>query len=120
MKVKFLSFLGLSFISICVNANPGQQVEAAVKSGSNASTHTSASFAHSLVATGQLASGVVAIPLLSIGAVAGGVGASAMAVGTTSLNGAQSTSGNPLPLTEETVTVLPPNHALKQPALSKN
>ncbi len=120
MKFKLLSFSGLFITCICANANPGQQVDAAVKSGSNASKHTSASVAHGLIATGQLASGVVAVPLLSVGAVAAGVGASAMAVGVNSLNGAQSSTGNHLPLTDETVTVLPPNRALTQPALSKN
>jgi len=96
-------------------ANPAEQLQQAVKAGGRASGNAIASAGHSLAATGQLASGVVATPLLASGAIAVGVGSAAVQAGGSLMNTATSPIGTPLPVTEETVSIIPPNKALQQP-----
>ena len=109
-----LSALGLCAASAM--ANPAEQLQKAVKTGGQASSNAAASAGHSLVATGQLASGVVATPLLASGAIAVGVGSAAVQAGGSLMNAANHPIGAPLPVTEETVSIIPPNKALQQPA----
>lgn len=97
-------------------ANPAGQIDQAVKAGGLASGHAAASVGHSLLATGQLASGVVATPLLASGAVATGVGSASTQAGGSLMNTAGSPIGKPLPLTDETISIIPPNQALQKPA----
>lgn len=97
-------------------ANPAEQTGQAVKAAGRASGNAAASVGHSLLATGQLASGVVATPLLASGAVATGVGSAATQAGGSLMNTASSPIGKPLPLTEETISIIPPNQALQKPA----
>lgn len=97
-------------------ANPAEQLQKAVKTGGQASSNAAASAGHSLAATGQLASGVVATPLLASGAIAVGVGSAAVQAGGSLMNAATHPIGTPLPVTEETVSIIPPNKALQQPA----
>ena len=97
-------------------ANPAQEIEQAVKAGGRASGNVAASAGHSLVATGQLASGVVATPLLASGAIAMGVGSASVQAGGSLMNAATKPIGTPLPVTEETISIIPPNTALQQPA----
>lgn len=97
-------------------ANPAEELKQTVKAGGRASGNVAASAGHSLVATGQLASGVVATPLLASGAIAVGVGSAAVQAGGSLMNAATSTIGTPLPVTDETVSIIPPNKALQQPA----
>jgi hypothetical protein len=105
--------------SLCATtamANPAEQLQKAVRTGGQASSNVAASAGHSLVATGQLASGVVATPLLASGAIAVGVGSAAVQAGGSLMNAATHPIGTPLPVTEETVSIIPPNKALQQPA----
>ena len=95
--------------------NPAEELKQAVKAAGRASGNVAASAGHSLVATGQLASGVVATPLLASGAIAVGVGSAAVQAGGSLMNTATSPIGTPLPVTEETVSIIPPNKALQQP-----
>lgn len=97
-------------------ANPAEQTGQAVKAAGRASGNAAASVGHSLLATGQLASGVVATPLLASGAVATGVGSAATQAGGSLMNTASSPIGKPLPLTDETISIIPPNQALQKPA----
>lgn len=96
-------------------ANPAEQTTQAVRAAVKASANAAASVGHSLAATGQLASGVVATPLLASGAVAVGIGSAAQQAGGSLMNAATSPIGTPLPVTDETVSILPPNKALQQP-----
>ena len=97
-------------------ANPAEQTGQAVKAAGRASGNAAASVGHSLLATGQLASGVAATPLLASGAVATGVGSAATQAGGSLMNTASSPIGKPLPVTEETISIIPPNQALQKPA----
>ena len=96
-------------------ANPAGHATEAARAGLRASGNAAASAGHSLAATGQLASGVVATPILASGAMAVGVGSAAVQAGGSLMNAANSPIGTPLPVSEETVSVLPPNQALQQP-----
>ena len=109
----------ICILSLCANsamANPAEQLQKAVKTGGQASSNAAASAGHSLAATGQLASGVVATPLLASGAIAVGLGSAAVQAGGSLMNAATHTIGTPLPVTEETISIIPPNRALQQPA----
>jgi hypothetical protein len=106
----------LSLCAASAMANPADQMQKAVKTGGQASSNAAASAGHSLAATGQLASGVVATPLLASGAIAIGVGSAAVQAGGSLMNAATHPIGTPLPVTEETVSIIPPNKALQQPA----
>jgi hypothetical protein len=109
----------LCLLSLCAAsaiANPADQMQKAVKTGGQASSNAAASAGHSLVATGQLASGVVATPLLASGAIAVGVGRAAIQAGGSLMSAATSPIGTPLPVTDESISIIPPNRALQQPA----
>lgn len=111
----------LCVLSLCAAsaiANPADQMQKAVKTGGQASSNAAASAGHSLVATGQLASGVVATPLLASGAIAVGVGSAAIQAGGSLMGAASSPIGTPLPVTDETISIIPPNKALQQPAVN--
>lgn len=106
----------LSLCAASAMANPAEELKQAAKAGGRASGNAAASAGHSLTATGQLASGVIATPLLASGAVAVGVGSAAVQAGGSLMNAATSPIGTPLPVTDETVSIIPPNKALQQPA----
>ncbi len=115
--IKPTSMLACALV-LCANsalANPAEQATHAIRAGGRASGNAAASAGHSLLATGQLASGVVATPLLASGAVAVGVGSAAAQAGGSLMNAVTSPIGTPLPVTDETVSILPPNKALQQP-----
>jgi len=85
----------------------------AVKEAVQASGHASASAAHSIVASGQVTSAVVAVPLSVGGAVLGSAGAASAAAARDSAKAATAPIGTPLEVTDEAITVMPPNEALK-------
>lgn len=101
-------------------ANPSEQVEKAVQAGGRASGNASASAGHSLAATGQLASGVMATPVMASGAIAVGAGSAAMQAGGSLMDTANRPIGAPLPVTDEVVSILPPNKALQKPVQPNN
>lgn len=84
-----------------------------VNETAKASGHASASAAHSIAASGQVTSAVSAIPLSVGGAVLGSAGAVSTGAARDSMNAAASPIGTPLEVTNETITVIPPNEALK-------
>lgn len=88
------------------NTHAGKAVDHAAKSFS----HASGSAAHSIAASGQVTSAASAIPL-SIGASVGAVSGQ-MAHG--SMKAATAPIGTPLEITDEAITTMPPNEALKQ------
>jgi hypothetical protein len=85
----------------------------AVDNGVKGSGHASASAAHSIAASGQVTSGMLAVPLLASGVVAGSAGGASANAGAASLNAASMPIGTPLVVTDEAITVMPPNQALK-------
>jgi hypothetical protein len=52
--------------------------------------------------------------MLSAGVVSGGVGGASTAAGKSSAAAAGSSTTEPLPITDETITITPPSEALKQ------
>lgn len=88
---------------------------AATDSG-RASAHASGSAAHGIAASGQATSAVVAVPLSVGGAVMGTLGDASTGAAQASLKAARRPAGAPLELTDETLTIMPPNQALNMPA----
>lgn len=88
----------------------------AVLNSGQSSAHASASAGHSIAASGQVTSAVSAIPLAIGGLVSGTAGAVSSQAARGSTRAATAPIGTPLDITDETITVMPPNEALKQPA----
>lgn len=87
----------------------GQASGNAAQSGS----HASASAAHSIAASGQVTSAASAIPLAIGGVVSGAAGAVSGQAARSSAQAATAPIGTPLDITNETLTVMPPDEALK-------
>lgn len=86
----------------------------AIKESAQASGHASASAAHSIVASGQVTSAASAVPLSVGGAVLGSAGAVSAGAAHDSMKAATSPIGTPLEVTDESITTMPPNEALKR------
>jgi len=116
--------LDLAFLSILLAATVGNpalaqsttHADQAAKDGVAASGHTSASAAHSVAASGQVTSAILAVPLLSGAAALGSAGAVSATAGRGSLRAATVPIGTPLEISDESITVMPPNEALKSKA----
>jgi hypothetical protein len=85
----------------------------AVSEAAQSSSHASASAAHSIAASGQVTSAASAIPLSIGGAVLGSAGAVSAGAARDSMRAATAPIGTPLEITDEVITVVPPNEALK-------
>jgi hypothetical protein len=107
------------FVAISSIANPVDDAKKAVQAGAASGSHSAASAGHSLAATGKLASGVAAVPLLLGGSVAVGLGTAASQVGK-ALMDASASNAQPLPITDEAITILPPHQALQKPTAPNN
>lgn len=88
----------------------GQASGNALESGA----HGSASVGHSIAASGQVTSATSAIPLSIGGAALSVGGAVSMGAANDSARAAASTIGKPLEITDEVITIMPPNEALKE------
>ncbi|HET7832307.1 MAG TPA: hypothetical protein VFK88_05020 [Gallionella sp.] len=91
------------------NSASGQAVQAAGQAMQNASgfsVRASASVVHAIAASGQVTFAVSAIPLAVGGAVSGQLARD-------SINAANAPIGTPLPITDEIITITPPDVALK-------
>lgn len=91
------------------NTHAGQAVQESVQASGNAS----ASAAHSIVASGQVTSAASAVPLSIGGAVLGSTGAVSAGAAHDSMKAATAPIGTPLEVTDESITTMPPNEALK-------
>jgi hypothetical protein len=115
MTITSLSKLCVSVLTLWAlnaTATPAQHAQQSVQAGGRASGNSVASAGHSLAATGQLVSGVVAVPFLASGTVA---------LGAASMNAASRPAAAPLPLTDETISILPPSSAAQpQPTTPQN
>lgn len=89
---------------------PGTHAGRAVDHAGKSFSHASASAAHSIAGSAQVTSAASAIPL-SIGA---SVGAVSGQMAKESMKAATAPVGTPLEITDEAITVVPPNEALKQ------
>jgi hypothetical protein len=98
------------------NTEAGRAVNEAVQS----SGHASASAAHSIAASGQVTSAVSAVPLSVSGAALGSAGAVSAGAARDSMRAATAPIGTPLVVTDETITVIPPNEALKSKGKTTN
>ena len=110
---KAMCLLAVGLMAGQAGANPAEHVQQAGHAAVGASGQSTASVGHSLAATGKLASGMVATPVLASGVLAVGAGSAAVHSGAASAQAATQPIGQPLPLTRETVSVLPPNQALQ-------
>ncbi|MCK9200145.1 MAG: hypothetical protein M0P59_12225 [Gallionella sp.] len=81
---------------------------------SHSGSHASASAGHSVAASGQVTSAASAIPLSVGGAALSVGGAVSMGAAHDSVRAAASPIGKPLAITDEIITVTPPNEALKR------
>lgn len=115
-----LAIGALALWAMSAIANPAEHAKQSRRSSGQASGHSAANADHSLLATGQLVTGLVAVPVLASGTVATGVGGSAQQVGGASMAAASRPIGQALPITEETLSILPSNQALQQPLPAKN
>lgn len=94
----------------------GASIGNSVQSGS----HASASVGHSIAASGQVTSAASAIPLAIGGVVSGTAGAISGQAAHNSARAATAPIGTPLDITDETITIMPPNEALKKEAPTKS
>jgi hypothetical protein len=110
-----ISWFYMVFFSMASNAWAQNTTHAgqAVGNGGQASGHASASAAHSIAASGQVTSAVLAVPLLSGAVALGSAGAVSAMAGRDSLRAATAPIGTPLEISNEAITVVPPNLALK-------
>ncbi len=111
-RFSLLVFLVMNLLANAVAQDTSHAGQAA-KNSLAASGNTSASAAHSVAASGQVTSAMLAVPLLSGGAVIGSTGAVSAGTGRDSLRAATAPIGTPLEITDEAITVVPPNEALK-------
>lgn len=111
-SVSFAMFLSVSTYSFAQSIAESQQaVKESVKAGSAASKAS----IHAIAASGQTTSAASAVPLL----ISGAAGTASGKAGSDLLNTATQPIGQPLQVTDETITVgPPPDQALKakQPA----
>jgi hypothetical protein len=95
----------------------GRAVQEAGKAstlGSAAASHASGAAANALISTGQVTSGVAAVPLSVGGAAVTSAGAAMMSGAAALGKAASAKPGAPLPITDESLTAMPPNEALKR------
>jgi hypothetical protein len=92
----------------------------AIQESGKASGHVAASAGLGLVASGQVTSAVVAVPLSVGGAVLGSAGGVSAASGQTLMQAATAPIGTPLAVSDEVITVMPPNQALKPAGAAAN
>jgi hypothetical protein len=85
----------------------------AVKESLQTSGHASGSAAHSIAASGQVTSGVLAVPLSVGGAVLSTAGAVSISAASNLMKTATAPIGTPLKITDEVITTIPPDQALK-------
>ena len=92
----------------------------AITYSGQASAATSGSAAHSIAASGQVTSAASAIPLSVGGAVLGSAGAVSAKAAHDSMKAATASPiGTPLKITDEVITTMPPNEALKTNSAKK-
>lgn len=106
-RFSFVIILGIGCCNIAMadSSLSGQ----AIQNASRASLQASANVAHAIAASGQATLAVSAIPF----AIGGSVGAVSGQIANDSMRAAATPIGTPLTITDEVLTIAPPNEALK-------
>lgn len=106
--------LTLVLLSFSAIADPSMS-GAALQDSGQAIQHSGASAAHAIAASGRVTLGVSAVPLAVGGASLGAVGAISAGIAQDSARAASApvTIGQPLEITNENITITPPNEALR-------
>lgn len=109
LKTTFLILPGL-FLTLASTGCAAQSSNAsmALRQSAQASVSASSGAAHALAASGQAALAVSAVPLAVGGTVLSGLGSASGSAAKASMKAAS------LPVTEQTITVVPPNKALEK------
>lgn len=105
----------MGVLATAAGAADDTHAERAVLDSGRASAHASGSAAHGIAASGQATSAIMAVPLSVGGAVLGTLGDASTGAAQASMNAAKRPVGAPLELTEEVITIMPPNQALQTP-----
>jgi hypothetical protein len=103
-------FFGIGFCNLA--EADGSLSGQAIQNAGGASLHASASAAHAIAASGQATFALSAVPL----AIGGSVGAVSGQLAKDSMSAANAPIGTPLKITDEVLTITPPNEALKATA----
>lgn len=111
LNCQIVGFVILVFGATSACAQSGNARKAINESG-QASTNAVNSAGHGILASGQVTSAVVAVPLSVGGAVLGTAASVANGLANASMNAAAEPIGRPLPITEHVVTTMPPSEAL--------
>jgi hypothetical protein len=109
----FLTFIAMAGMIGSAIADDETHAKRAVKESMQASGHASASAGHSIAASGQVTSAALAVPLSVGGVVLGSAGAVSTNAASDLMKAATAPIGTPLTISDEVVTSIPPNEALK-------
>ncbi len=101
----------------CAFAQTGNARKALNESG-QASGHAGASAGHGILASGQVTSAAIAVPLSVGGAVLGAAASIANGAADSAMNAANAPIGQPLPVTDRVITTMPPSEALNKPRVN--
>jgi hypothetical protein len=101
----------------CAFAQSGNARKALNESG-QASGHAGASAGHGILASGQVTSAAIAVPLSVGGAVLGAAATIANGAADSAMNAANAPIGQPLPVTDRVITTMPPSDALNKPRVN--
>lgn len=119
-RISMYKFTRISLTTIVVAATIGGAIadddthaRRAVKESLQSSGHASGSAAHSIAASGQVTSGVLAVPLSVGGAVLSTAGAVSISAASDLRRAATAPIGTPLKITDEVISSIPPDEALK-------
>ena len=114
-----LGTLALALLLPCGAAFADESLSGqAIRESIQASGHASAAAGNAIAASGRAVLGLSAVPLAIGGSVLGTAGAVSGAAAGELARAANAPIGTPLEITDETITVMPPDQALKpaQPA----
>jgi hypothetical protein len=117
LKYQTTLLLVLMLGSVSAHAQSGNARKALTESG-QASAHVGASAGHGILASGQVTSAAVAVPLSVGGAVLGAAGSAATGLADSAMNAANAPYGQPLPVTDRVITTMTPSEALSKPRVN--
>ncbi len=111
----FIMTIWLSFPALVLAAEPEKKETGGILQWSS---RVSASLSNSIAASGQVVSAISSIPFAIGGLVSGTAGSISEQASRNSAQVNSAPIGTPLEITDESLTIMPPNEALKQPAPS--
>mgnify|MGYP000128413149 CR=1 FL=1 len=110
-KLSLAAAIALCASTACLAQSGNTASRVATESG-QASGHASAAAGYGVVASGQVTSAAVAVPLSVGGAVLGSAAVVSAGAAAGSMRAANAPIGQPLPVTDRVITTQPPNQAL--------